>query len=508
MRIQRIQHRQRRRIPVGVAAVGKIHGQQALGALARRLFRQRALCAAGRGRLQVQALALVGHGIEGCGVLPRVGAHHLVVDPVFQDVRTRRAAQHVVKPLEAQRWQINKRYRIHLVAFVDARRAGLHGEVVVRSDQQGVIRVGVVPRVFVEVVLHAHARAVEIAGDRQYGNVDAGELVALRGHRLPVGVVGGVFQPAREKGIRVAIDGGQVAVGATAAIPVRIQSPPAFLVAVAVGVQGRVGGGPQRPRVQEIEEDVALHRDIDARRGRGRSQHRLQRGRAVLGRGPLGEAVVAVAVHAHAAVAPRLPADPVDRGGGVFAVVFIGYGLTRCAGLAAAVDEHAHIAVCGRRLRIGQRPAVIDVDGEAEQHRLRRGRLSRPHHQAAQARPVRTGDDHVAFDDIAPGLVLGQQVRKHRQQRRVDRVELVQPDQFQRVGLLDARLAALLFQRRVEIATRARQIHAHHRQGAGGLAIVQAREHAPERRGGIGLATQLRVSVDFVLDEQHVGLFR
>ena len=87
---------------------------------------------------------------------------------------------------------------------------------------------------------------------------------------------------------------------------------------------------------------------------------RFQRLRQVLGRGPLCEAVVALAEDADAPVAPGLLADPVDQGRRVRTVVLDGHRMVGAASFIPGQPGDTDVAVRGRQAR-----AIRPPDGSA-----------------------------------------------------------------------------------------------------------------------------------------------
>src|SRR5690242_3606195 len=85
------------------------------------------------------------------------------------------------------------------------------------------------------------------------------------------------------------------------------------------------------------------------------------------GRGsPLRECTVGAAIHAYAAVAPRLLGDPVDDRPGIIAVVPEWHDLGPAAPLAAREGDDSDVAVSGTLL--GKSPG-IHIDRELQQCR-------------------------------------------------------------------------------------------------------------------------------------------
>ena len=178
------------------------------------------------------------------------------------------------------------------------------------------------------------------------------ELAAVRNHGLPVRVVRRVREPFVPDRVGRAVDLVQVAVGAPARVPRAVRAGSSGPVVVG-GVVQRLGvGGVEGPGVDEVPDDVAFHRHVERRRHRRADHDRLERRRPVLGRGPRRHARVAAAVHAHPAVAPRLPADPLDQRRGVRAVVDVRHGRVGAARLAAREAHDRGVAVRGRSPRL------------------------------------------------------------------------------------------------------------------------------------------------------------
>ncbi len=216
----------------------------------------------------------------------------------------------------------------------------------------------------------------------------------MRHHGLPVLVVGGVLEPALEQRVRRAVDGVHLAIRAAAEEPLSRHLRPALAVAVHRVVDRFVVAYVERPPVVRAEEHIVLHGHALPGNGRGGDRDGLERGMPVLGGGPGGEARVAAAEHAYLAVAPGLFADPVDDGGSVGSLVFIGNDCVRALVFAAREGDDTHIPAGREFLGFLSCAFGIHEDGEREQG----GQASRcigPRHDGRERGAVARLDEHV-----------------------------------------------------------------------------------------------------------------
>ena len=196
----------------------------------------------------------------------------------------------------------------------------------------------------------------------------------------------GVRQPGSHQLAALAQqDAVHVPVGAIAAIPERVEGLPSRVwVGVGVGLRGLGARVLLRPAHHGVAVDLSGHREVDARRHRCDRGDGLERRRSSARGGPGGVAGVAVAEHADAAVAPRLPGDPVDDGHGVFAVVN-----ERPRGALAVGRAPSHI----------RGDADVAFDGAAL--RVVLGGIEREAQQRRQGVYRAAGPDHAGMDDDA-----------------------------------------------------------------------------------------------------------
>src|SRR5215472_10133157 len=168
---------------------------------------------------------IVRHRVEARGVLPDIRAHNLVVDPVWQQLRTRPVLQLPVEELETEVLDVDQRYRIELQAGErgedvanQADHADLRAEVVIWAEQQVIIGLGVVLRVLSEVVDGGAGSATVVARGLQNGDVNPRKLLFEGDHLLPIAVITWVRYQLVEDGIGFAVDLVEITVGAAAGI--------------------------------------------------------------------------------------------------------------------------------------------------------------------------------------------------------------------------------------------------------------------------------------------------
>ena len=87
----------------------------------------------------------------------------------------------MIEPLVLDLAQVDERGRVDLITAQHRRRAPAERTVVVRSDEQRVIGVRVVPIVLGEIINRGRLAVGEVPGHRQHRNIDAGELIRDRG---------------------------------------------------------------------------------------------------------------------------------------------------------------------------------------------------------------------------------------------------------------------------------------------------------------------------------------
>src|ERR1700719_3661177 len=102
---------------------------------------------------------------------------------------------------------------------------------VVGPDQQVVVGAPIPLMMLFEIIDCTQLIGVPVPGDRQDGNVDLCELLFLRGHVLPIAVIGGVVKPTLEYSIWSSIDCVQCAKAPAAFVPGCIHTVPFFFVA-------------------------------------------------------------------------------------------------------------------------------------------------------------------------------------------------------------------------------------------------------------------------------------
>ncbi len=307
---------------------------------------------------------------------PLIGPHDLEVDSARQQLGAFPALDHMVEPLIAQVIEIDLRGRVDRVTPQHLRRIALQRRLVVRSDQESLIRAWVVARHLAEEVQSARCGAVVVAGHRQHRNADVRELLADRDHRLPEPVVTGMVQPAAEKTVLHAVQPVQVPIGLAAGVPVVVQRMPGTLIVAGRLRRPVAADHRQRPAVGRVVEDAAFHRSIDSRAGGGDGCDRFERGGRFLGRCPLRVGAVAGAIHSDTPVAPALLHDPCDHGTGIVAIVLVRDDRVRTLELAASVCDDADITVSSTFAGAILRGYHI---GELEQRRQRLGGVSRAH---------------------------------------------------------------------------------------------------------------------------------
>ena len=195
-------------------------------------------------------------------------------------------------------------------------------------------------------VIDGGARSTEVvARCLQDWNVDAREILLVWNHPLPVRVVGRMVDPSIEDRVWLAVDLVQVTIRAAARIPGVIQFAPAIEVEVGGVVQLLVVESIERPRIDETQKKIAVHRHIDSRSDRDGGNDRLQRLRQLLRRRPLRESLVASTKHPHLTVAPRLLGDPVDEGSRIDAIVLVRDRSVRAAAFASGKTDHSDVPV-------------------------------------------------------------------------------------------------------------------------------------------------------------------
>ena len=146
---------------------------------------------------------------------------------------------------------------------------------IVWTNDEVVLRLGIVLVVFGQVI-DGRARPAEIVtGGRQHRDIDARKLLLVRDHGAPVGIVAWVVDPVVKDRIGRAIDLVQIAISAAADIPVMIQLSPPCVVVVGWLVERLVVRGVEGPWINEAPVDVAFHGHIDARPDRRAHHHRL-----------------------------------------------------------------------------------------------------------------------------------------------------------------------------------------------------------------------------------------
>lgn len=99
---------------------------------------------------------------------------------------------------------------------------------IVRPDQQIVIRVGVVLVVVFQVLQRGNLPVVVIAGDGQHGNVDLRKVFLVWNHVLPIFVEARVLKPALQPFVGRAVHLIVFAVRSSAQKPSLIQRIPAL----------------------------------------------------------------------------------------------------------------------------------------------------------------------------------------------------------------------------------------------------------------------------------------
>ena len=219
-----------------------------------------------------------------------------------------------------------------------------------------------------------------VAGDGEHRDVDLRKLLRRRQELLPVAIMTGVRQPGSDQLAAVAQqDAVHVPVRVVLAIPDRVECLPTRVrVDVGVGSRGLASRVLLRPADHGVAIDLSGHREVDARGHRRDRGDGLERRRFPARGGPGGVAGVALAEHGDAAVAPRLPGDPVDHGRGVFAVAHERRHGTLAIGRASAhVRRDADVALEGAALRV----VLGGIEREAQERRqgaFRRGRAG-PH---------------------------------------------------------------------------------------------------------------------------------
>src|SRR5438270_6725282 len=119
-----------------------------------------------------------------------------------------------------------------------------------------------------------------------------------------------------------------------------------------------------------------------------------------LRRRPLREALVASAVHADFAVAPRLFHDPVDHRGSVPSVGFVGYRWLWTVSLAARVGRYCDVAAVRSIMHAVDVARGIGVNRKAECGRLRTSLAAAPNDDGGYCRAVFRSNGHAIVDDV------------------------------------------------------------------------------------------------------------
>src|SRR5581483_10346707 len=175
------------------------------------------------GGIQVELDPVSAQGVERVCMAPLIGPHDLIVDPILQQRRDRRTLEDMVKPLITQLTQVHERGRIDRVASQDRLSPPLSDAIIVWPDEQSVLSARVVMMMLIEVIQRTRLAGRVVPRDRQYRNVDLGELAPIRDEGLPEPIITGVIQPAQKIRIGLAIEGSQVAIPLATRVPFLIQ---------------------------------------------------------------------------------------------------------------------------------------------------------------------------------------------------------------------------------------------------------------------------------------------
>src|ERR1035441_4493927 len=124
--------------------------------------------------------------------------------------------------------------------------------------------------------------------------------------------------------------------------------------------------GIEGPGINEGLKYIALHRDVNSRRGTDRGHDRLKSPRKVFSRRPLCKAFVAAAEHTHTPIAPPPGCDPVDQCVRICAIMFVGRGLVGSTPFAAREPLHARIPIRCRSASFVHERDWVSIDCEVE----------------------------------------------------------------------------------------------------------------------------------------------
>src|SRR4030095_14331563 len=131
-------------------------------------------------------------------------------------------------------------------------------DVVVRTDDQVVVRIRVVLVMLGEIIDGGSWSSVVIPGCCKNRDLDPREFVLVGNHIPPVGVVARMPDPSVENRIWCSVDLLQVTIGPAAHVPVAVQSIPSRSIVPGCIVEVLRIRGIERVRVNEIPENVSF----------------------------------------------------------------------------------------------------------------------------------------------------------------------------------------------------------------------------------------------------------
>src|SRR5262245_26217919 len=127
---------------------------------------------------------------------------------------------------------------------------------IIGADQQIMIGALVVFVVLLQVLQRGNLPVVVVSRDGQDRNVDAGEVILVRNHGLPILIVTRMLQPALQPFVRRAVNTIYLAVRFTAVIPFAVQSIPSLAIRIGFIIECFVIGDVKRPGIIGIQKHI------------------------------------------------------------------------------------------------------------------------------------------------------------------------------------------------------------------------------------------------------------